>query len=36
MDEAMAIASAFPWAKTGAIELRPIRDMDAVRTRVGG
>jgi hypothetical protein len=35
MDEAMAIASAFPWAKTGAIELRPIRDMGAVRARVG-
>lgn len=36
LDEAVAIAAEFPWARTGCIEVRPIRDMDAVRTRVGG
>ena len=36
IDEAMRIASAFPWAQTGSIEVRPIRDMDAVRAHVGG
>ena len=36
LDEAVAIAAEFPWAQTGCIEVRPIRDMDAVRTRVGG
>jgi hypothetical protein len=35
MDEAMRMALEFPWARTGCIELRPIRDMDAVRQRVG-
>jgi len=35
MDEAVRIAQAFPWSRTGAIEIRPIRDMDAVRRRVG-
>lgn len=35
MDEAVRIASSFPWARTGAIEIRPLRDMDAVRRRVG-
>lgn len=35
MDEAVRIASAFPWARTGCIEIRPVRDMDAVRRRVG-
>lgn len=35
MDEAMRIALEFPWARTGCIELRPVRDMDAVRRRVG-
>ena len=34
-DEAMRIASSFPWARTGRIEVRPVRDMDAVRQRVG-
>lgn len=34
--DAVAIAAEFPWAQTGCIEVRPIRDMDAVRTRVGG
>lgn len=35
MDEAMRIASEFPWAQTGCIEIRPVRDMGAVRRRVG-
>ena len=35
MDEAVRIAAEFPWARTGAIEIRPVRDMDAVRRRVG-
>ncbi len=35
LDEAVAIAAEFPWAQTGCIEVRPIRDMAAVRTRVG-
>ncbi|MBW3551291.1 MAG: YciI family protein [Proteobacteria bacterium] len=35
LDEAVRIASEFPWARTGCIEVRPIRDMAAVRQRVG-
>jgi hypothetical protein len=35
MDEAVRIASEFPWARTGCIEVRPIRDIAAVRERVG-
>jgi hypothetical protein len=35
MDEAVRIAAAFPWSRTGAIEVRPLRDMSAVRQRVG-
>ena len=31
----MRIATGFPWSQTGSIEVRPIRDMDAVRQRVG-
>jgi hypothetical protein len=34
-DEAVRIASEFPWARIGAIEIRPVRDFDAVRKRVG-
>lgn len=34
-DEAVRIASTFPWARTGCIEVRPVRDMNAVRRRVG-
>lgn len=34
-EEAVRIASEFPWSRTGSIEVRPIRDMDAVRRRVG-
>ena len=35
LDEAVAIASKFPWNAVGCIEVRPVRDMDAVRARVG-
>lgn len=35
MDEAVRIASAFPWAQAGCVEVRAVRDMDAVRRRVG-
>ena len=35
MDEAVRIATSFPWSRTGRIEVRPVRDMDAVRQRVG-
>jgi hypothetical protein len=36
MDEALKIAAQFPWAKTGCIEVRPVRDIAMVRERVGG
>ena len=35
MDEAMEIARQFPWARFGSIEVRPLRDMQAVREHVG-
>ena len=35
MDEAVRIATEFPWTQTGCVEVRPIVDMDAVRRRVG-
>lgn len=35
LDEAVRIASEFPWAGTGCIEVRQVRDMAAVRRRVG-
>ena len=35
MDAAMAIAREFPWARFGSIEVRPVRDMQAVRAHVG-
>jgi|SRR6266850_2581771 len=34
MDEAVRIASAFPWVETGCVEVRAIRDIGAVRRRV--
>ncbi|HSX59905.1 MAG TPA: YciI family protein [Tahibacter sp.] len=34
MDEAVRIASEFPWTRTGSIEVRPVRDFGAVRARV--
>ncbi|RDI99952.1 YciI family protein [Dyella solisilvae] len=35
MDEAVRIAQQFPWSRTGRIEVRPVRDIDAVRRSVG-
>ncbi|HEY0232329.1 MAG TPA: YciI family protein [Dokdonella sp.] len=35
MEEALRIAGEFPWASTGCIEVRPVRDIEAVRRRVG-
>lgn len=35
MEEAMRIALRFPWAETGCIEVRPVRDIQAVAKRVG-
>lgn len=35
MDEAVRIAEQLPWASIGCIEIRPVRDMNAVRHRVG-
>jgi len=35
MDEAVRIASEFPWTRTGCVEVRPVRDIGAVRERVG-
>ena len=35
MEAAMAIAREFPWARFGSIEVRPVRDMQGVRERVG-
>jgi hypothetical protein len=35
MDEAVKIAAEFPWTNTGSIEVRPVRDIGAVRKRVG-
>lgn len=34
-EEAVRMAAEFPWSRTGSIEVRPIRDMNAVRRRVG-
>lgn len=35
MEEAVRMAAEFPWASTGCIEVRPVRDVGAVRVRVG-
>jgi hypothetical protein len=35
IDEAVRIAQEFPWAATGCIEVRPVKDIDAERRRVG-
>ena len=35
MEEAVRIASEFPWAKVGCIEVRPVRNIAKVRERVG-
>jgi hypothetical protein len=34
MEEAVRIAERFPWARTGCIEVRPVRDLDTVREQV--
>ena len=34
MEEAVKIAAEFPWAQTGCIEVRPVRDIESVRRRV--
>jgi hypothetical protein len=35
MDEAVRIAAGFPWTRTGCVEVRPVREIAAVRQRVG-
>ena len=35
LEAAVAMAAEFPWARTGSIEVRPIRDINLVRQRVG-
>jgi hypothetical protein len=35
MEEAVAMARELPWAQYGCIEVRPVRDIDGVRARVG-
>jgi len=35
MDEALEIAKQFPWSSSGCLEVRPVRDIDGVRERVG-
>jgi len=35
IDEAVRIAAEFPWARTGCVEVRPVRDIAEVRRRVG-
>jgi hypothetical protein len=35
MEEAVRLAQSFPWTRYGCIEVRPVRDIDAVRARVG-
>ena len=34
-EDALRIAREFPWARTGSIEVRPVRDIARVRARVG-
>jgi hypothetical protein len=34
MDEAVRIAAEFPWSRIGCVEVRPVRDIGAVRERV--
>ncbi|NZA25774.1 YciI family protein [Luteimonas sp. SJ-92] len=35
LEEAVRMAQEFPWAGTGCIEVRPVRDVGEVRRRVG-
>jgi hypothetical protein len=34
LEEAVRIAAEFPWAETGCVEVRPVRDIEMVRRRV--
>ena len=34
IEEAVEMAKEFPWARTGCVEVRPVRDIGAVRARV--
>lgn len=34
MEEAVRMAAEFPWIRTGCVEVRPVRDIEAVRARV--
>lgn len=34
MEEAIEIASHFPWAQVGTVEVRPLRDINAVKSNV--
>jgi hypothetical protein len=34
MEEAVRIAAEFPWTRTGCVEVRPVRDIEAVRQHV--
>lgn len=34
IEDAIQIALQFPWAQTGCVEVRPVRDIEAVRRRV--
>jgi hypothetical protein len=34
IEEAIEMAATFPWAQTGCVEVRPVRDIGAVRARV--
>lgn len=34
MEEAVRMAAEFPWASTGCVEVRPVRDISAVRNQV--
>jgi hypothetical protein len=35
MEEAVRMAAEFPWAQTGCVEVRPVREIESVRRRVG-
>jgi hypothetical protein len=35
MDEAVEMATQFPWARTGCVEVRPVRDISSVQQQVG-
>jgi len=35
IDDAVRIAAEFPWAQTGCVEVRAVRDIEVVRKRVG-